>query len=327
MRYGPAERLLQLALEMQAAQTGLTIPDIMDRFEVSRRTAIRMRDAVIRAFPQADEVKSEDRYKRWRLNAGDARALAGMSADDLASLDSAARLLDNANMRMHADQLRTLGTKVRAFLDQRELRHIDPDLEALLEAEGIAHRPGPRPQISALTVASLRESIKSCRLVSFKYARRHKGNLSNWRTVSPLGLLYGHRHYLVATDDEKEQVKLFSLCGISDLTILNDSFSQDPQFDFKRFVANSFGVFQEAPVDVIWRFSPTAAPIARQYIFHNSQKLEDQDDGSLIVRFTAGGQLEMAWHLMSWGREVEVIAPETLKRLLPSPAPQWPALP
>lgn len=51
MRYSRAERLIQLALEMQAAHGGLSIADIEEKFEVSRRTAIRMRDAVMRAFP------------------------------------------------------------------------------------------------------------------------------------------------------------------------------------------------------------------------------------------------------------------------------------
>ena len=35
----------------------------------------------------------------------------------------------------------------------------------------------------------------------------------------------------------------------------------------------------------------------------------------------------MAWHLMSWGRHVEVLEPEALRAMLPSPMPEWPALP
>ena len=58
MRYSRAERLIQLALEMQAARGGLTIAEIQEKFEVSRRTAIRMRDAVIRAFPNSSEIKA-----------------------------------------------------------------------------------------------------------------------------------------------------------------------------------------------------------------------------------------------------------------------------
>jgi hypothetical protein len=39
MRYGPAEQLLGLLLELGAAHAGLSVADIMERFGVSRRTA------------------------------------------------------------------------------------------------------------------------------------------------------------------------------------------------------------------------------------------------------------------------------------------------
>jgi predicted DNA-binding transcriptional regulator YafY len=55
--------------------------------------------------------------------------------------------------------------------------------------------------------------------------------------------------------------------------------------------------------------------------------METQADGSLLVQFRAGGLLEMAWHLMCWGDAVEVVAPETLKSMLPAERPKWPALP
>jgi predicted DNA-binding transcriptional regulator YafY len=44
--------------------------------------------------------------------------------------------------------------------------------------------------------------------------------------------------------------------------------------------------------------------------------LEDQPDGSLIVRFSASGHLEMAWHLYLWGDDVEVLAPPALRQLV-----------
>jgi predicted DNA-binding transcriptional regulator YafY len=86
----------------------------------------------------------------------------------------------------------------------------------------------------------------------------------------------------------------------------------------QKFAERSFGVFQEEPFDVVWRFSPKAAPDARQFLFHPTQVLADQPDGSLIVRFRAGGALEMCWHLFTWGDQVEVMAPKRLRRMLTS---------
>jgi predicted DNA-binding transcriptional regulator YafY len=333
LRYGRADRMIQLALEMQAARGGLTLTDIEQRFDVSRRTAIRMRDAVIAVFPLADEVPSNDRSKRWRLAGNATQPLLGITADDLASLENAAALLVRENFIDQADELRGVASRIRATLAAELMRRIDPDLGALAEAEGIAMRPGPRPAIASSLFATLRTAIKSCRKVSFAYSSRISGN-DDIRTVRPLGFLYGHRHYLVALKDEDAVpgssapgVRFFSLPQISKLRLLSENFNRDPEFNLAAFVAPSFGVYEEAAVDVVWRFSAEATPIARQFQFHQSQTVELCDDGTMLVRFHAGGLLEMAWHLMTWGRHVEVLEPAALRDLLPDTMPDWPALP
>lgn len=326
MRYSRAERLIQLALEMQAARGGLTIADIMERFGVSRRTAIRMRDAVLRAFPDADDVTAGERAKRWRLPPGSAQLFTGAKADDLATLALAVETLEGQGLEAQAETLRQLGTKLRGQMTSGAQRTMEPDLEALLEAEGIAHRPGPRSPVAAQLLADLRDAIKSCRRVAFDYTSRTSGELGR-RTAAPLGLLYGHRHYLVADEDDGIGIRYFTLPSVRNLQITNMSFVRDPDFRIDGLVSASFGVFREDPVDVCWRFQPRAAPLARTFCFHESQSMEDDADGGLTVRFRAGGMLEMAWYLMAWGDAVDVVAPATLKALMPPNLPTWPALP
>ena len=73
---------------------------------------------------------------------------------------------------------------------------------------------------------------------------------------------------------------------------------------------------------------PEAAAHARAFHFHPTQSMEDQPDGSLIVRFTASGHLEMCWHLYMWGDSVEVLAPKALQKLVnPYRRSDFPALP
>lgn len=332
MRYARADRMIQLALEMQAARGGLTLSDIEARFGVSRRTAIRMRDAVIAAFPQADEVPSNDRAKRWRLDGANLHALMGVTAQDMAALDNAARLLDAANMGEQADAVRGVASKVKASMAAELMRRIEPDIAALAEAEGMVLHAGPRPAIAASLFQTLRTAILSCRKISFHYAGRISGQ-GAVRTVRPLGFLYGHRHYLVAQNDTPAadgaaaRPRFFSLPQISQLRLLGESFARDPAFDLKALVASSFGVFEEPAHDVVWKFAPEAAAVARQFAFHPTQTSEMLEDGSLIVRFRAGGLLEMAWHLMTWGQHVEVLEPPALKAMMPAILPQWPALP
>jgi predicted DNA-binding transcriptional regulator YafY len=60
-------------------------------------------------------------------------------------------------------------------------------------------------------------------------------------------------------------------------------------------------------------FAPSAAPDARGFLFHPTQTLRDEPDGSLSVRFRAGGMLEIAHHLMTWGPSVTIVAPAALR--------------
>ena len=67
---------------------------------------------------------------------------------------------------------------------------------------------------------------------------------------------------------------------------------------------------------MVWRFSPAAAETAKEFMFHPTQEVTREADGSLLVRFIASGHLEMAWHLYMWGDAVEVVAPERLRDMV-----------
>jgi predicted DNA-binding transcriptional regulator YafY len=172
MRYEKADNLLVLALEMQAARSGLSLIDIQERFAVGRRTAMRMRDAILRIFPQADELMLDDRTKRWRIPSGTLNRLVDFTADELADLETAIRVLERDNMKDQARSLENLSLKLRAALKPEISRRVEPDLEALIEAENLAMRPGPRPRNRIFVLEELRNAIKAFRVVTIKYRTR-----------------------------------------------------------------------------------------------------------------------------------------------------------
>jgi hypothetical protein len=76
-------------------------------------------------------------------------------------------------------------------------------------------------------------------------------------------------------------------------------FSRRGDFSLSEFAWHPSG-FQEAPFDVVCRFKSEAAIVLGSGVFHPGQTVEDMPDGSLIVRFCAGGALEMSWPLYTW---------------------------
>ncbi len=328
MRYEQAENLVSLALDMQAAYGGVSLADIESKYAVSRRTAQRMRDSVMRIFGGADEVPTDERLKRWRIPKGTLDRLVGVTADELANLEVAIKLLRQESMHGQAASLDGLATKLRASLQPHIQSRLEPDLEALLEAERLAMRPGPRPKTRLTVLEDLREAIKACRQVEIHHRNRVTRRMGR-RVVCPYGFLYGHRHYLVAFDPgvTLRKFRMFSLPNIERVERTDDFFERDPEFSLDAFSRNSFGIFQEDPFDVVWRFSPKAAHDAAEFEFHPDQETEVEPDGSMIVRFRAGGALEMCWHLYCWGDAVEVLEPAHLAKMCRANRETWPGRP
>lgn len=317
MRYEITDRVLQLALELQGSRIGLSLGDIQERFRVSRRTAQRMRDVILRNYPQTEQLTDDERRPRWRIPVSGVVAPGSVSADELADLEAAVKLLRRENQRRRADAVESVIRKIRASMPADVARRIEPDLEALVEAEGLALRPGPRPLIRPELIDSIRLAIKQGHELYVTYRSRHTGKTSG-RRLQPYGFIFGNRHYLVGVSPERhpDQLRMFDLSKIKLAKITARAFQRDPRISLAKFSARAFGLFQEEPRDVAWRFAPEAAEAAAEYIFHPTQAMERQSDGSLIVRFHAGGLLEMCWHLYTWGASVEVLAPAELKSMM-----------
>lgn len=184
-----------------------------------------------------------------------------------------------------------------------------------MTAEGLATRPGPRPRLEPDLGAKLREAIKSGRVISFGYTGRMTGQRSHQR-VRPHGILDGSLAYLVGRSDWTQEMRYWVLANMSDVTVTDEAFEFDEEFNLREFASRFFGVFQEEPLDVRLRVAPNAASDAAAFLFHPEQEMTRHEDGSLTVRFRAGGTREMCWHLFTWGEKVVVEEPESLRMQL-----------
>ena len=317
MRYEITDRVLQLALSMQGSRMGISLLDIEHEFRVSRRTAQRMRDAVLRNYPQAEVLEDNERRPRWRIPVAGIVTPGALAAGDIVDLEATAKLLRQRNLRARASSLETIARKLRAALPAATQRRLEPDIEALLEAEGLAMRPGPRPVIRSEVIDTIRLAIKQGQEIYVHYRSLHSRR-SSGRRLQPYGFLLGKQHYLVGMSPDRHpgEARLFALGQIQRVGSLDRPFVRDKAFSLQKFAERSFGVFQEAPKEIVWRFAPAVAHAVAEYVFHPSQSIEPQRDGSTIVRFRAGGLMEMCWHLYTWGANVEVLQPPELAKLM-----------
>jgi predicted DNA-binding transcriptional regulator YafY len=173
-------------------------------------------------------------------------------------------------------------------------------------------RPGPRPVVAAGVLPTLRRAILGMQPVVVRYAGSD-GSEPATRMLCPYGILYGGRGWLVGHVDGLPDMRLWRLDRIASVDLVDRVFTRREDFDLAAYAAQSFGVFQEEPIDVVVRFEPEAADDAVGWVFHPSQSVERESDGSLIVRFHAGGVQEMCWHMFTWGTAVTIVAPSSLR--------------
>ena len=316
MRYEPSQRLLRLALMLAGTRAGLTLDEIARELGVGRRTAERLRDGLVDLFPQLESWDDETRVRRWRLPGSALAGVAEPRAEVVAAVEALACECATRGEADRAGLLREAAATLCALMRPAALRRAEPDIEALMQAEGIAMRPGPRPRLDSALLPTLRRAILGVQLVAVRYIR--PGSEPALHLICPYGTLYGGdgRAWLVGHVEGLPHMRLWRLDRIASLDLLDRCFARREDFDFRAYAAQSFGVFQEAPMDVVLRVTPEAAGEAACWLFHPTQVATREPDGALRVSFHAGGAQEMCWHLFTWGAAVTVLEPDELRLAL-----------
>jgi predicted DNA-binding transcriptional regulator YafY len=320
---------LEFAQQLQASTYGMSLDDITEWLgtqsgtsqSASRSTAERALKMIRDMFDEHVEVVHRgdtysgrgDRRKRWRLRPGAIDKLTTFTASERSELAHAEKALRDSGLVDRADIVAKLASKLKAHLPSRARNSVDTDFEALMESEGLARSPGPRPELATELLHELRYAILAFQRLRLVY-RRRRDDAQTVVCVEPYGIIFGQRHYLVAysVNHYGEIPTLYALGNIISMEDTGETFVRR-DFDLNAFVSRSFGVFQEDPFQVIWRFSPNRAADVMEHHFHPNQTKTRMENGSIEVKFTAGGLHEMAWHLFTWGTDVEIIAPDKLR--------------
>ncbi|WP_295173451.1 WYL domain-containing protein [uncultured Brevundimonas sp.] len=313
MRHDKAAMVIDLARRMAASAEGLSLDEIARDMRVGRRTAERMRDAVLMLFPQVDEV-SDPPSKRWRIRGGLSAFEQAPTATEMLELSKAATALRAAGEPARATALEGLERKLKAAMRSTTLNRMAPDLEALVRAETIAVQAGPRPSADEAMLTAIRAAVLAQQPLGFTYSR--PGAEPRRRSVAPCGVMFGRANYLVAADRETGRIQTFRLDRMSHVAPQEGMAVPPADFDLNVFASQSFGIYQDEIEDVVLRIAPEGAAEAKGWRWHPTQSFEDQSDGGVIVQFRASGMRELAWHLFTWGEQVQILAPQRLKAVM-----------
>ncbi len=171
-------------------------------------------------------------------------------------------------------------------------------------------------QVDEALLSACRKAVRNRQRLSIRYFSAHR-DATDARTVQPYHLHYfqGEPH-LLAWCEWKQAFRQFFLGRVQEWELLEPdaAFARDPAFDAESYWQRGLGLQHgEPPVTVRARFSAYQARWIRERRYHPSQQIEEEPDGGLILTLHVSGMAEVQRWLLSYGAEVEVLAPEELR--------------
>ena len=303
-RLNKADDIIELGLMFQSSSCGISINDIAEKFECSRRSAERMKTVLFEKFPEkVEEVPSYDRKKRWRFKKGTMNCLISFSANDFANLEYLKNLSNNEGKKKEIDEL---VEKIKALTPQQNMTGLNNDISAILETEGVAVRQYSGVKVEPKTLEMLRNSMLAFRKIKFNYLEKEV-------TLNPYGIVISGKYYLVGFNENRKALRTYKIDKIKDLEVLDEYFDKDEVFNLKDWCNNSFGIYQEEPLNIVLEFNKEVKEDVLNYHFHPTQKVKELKNGNVEVRFTSGGTYAICQELFKWGTNVKVKSPEDFK--------------
>ena len=307
-RLTKAEQIIELAMMFQNSYCGLCIDDIKEHFECSRRSAERMKMLLFDMFPdKIEEVPTSDKKKRWRFVKGAMNALISFTANDFANFEYLKGLSNDENKKQQLDEL---VAKIKALTPQKNLRALDTDVSAIMESEGFAVRQYSRVKAEPKILEQLRNAMLAFKMVRFDYPINE---VVKTITLNPYGLVIADKYYLVGFSEYVNALRQYRVDKIINLTILDEYFEKDEKFSLTDYCNNSFGVYQQKPLNITLEFNKSVAQDVFNYHFHPTQKIKKLDSGNIQVKFTSGGTYAICQELFKWGCDVKIKKPAELK--------------
>jgi predicted DNA-binding transcriptional regulator YafY len=162
-------------------------------------------------------------------------------------------------------------------------------------------------------ISSVNAAVVDKTYIRISYYTMNRKKLTR-RTVAPYKVwFFDGTFYLLAHCLLRKKIRLFAVDRIKSIETTNESFELPPDFDINGIMRSSFGAFLGEPVEVVIWFSADVAGYIEEKVWHESQALLKQDDGSVILKLKVAGTDEIKFWIMTWGAKARVIQPHALR--------------
>ena len=137
--------------------------------------------------------------------------------------------------------------------------------------------------------------------------------------LQPYRLLFSRRSwYVIGRSSLHRGIRTFHVGRIRHLERLEDPYEIPRGFSVDRYLGNAWHLIPEPGPDheVRIHFAAKVAQNVAEVAWHKTQRLDYRADGSLEFQVTVSGLNEIAWWVLGYGDQAEVLAPAALRRLV-----------
>jgi predicted DNA-binding transcriptional regulator YafY len=302
-------RQWRIIQSLMAARKGKSATELSQALECHSRTVYRDLEALqLAGFPLYTE-KSEGRTLWSIIEGGRHNMPIPLNLTELMALYFSRKLLKILEGSAIHDSLVSLFEKVKATLPEAYVTYLEKIENSM--AVGVRARKTYRHFQETLT--AVQEAVQRQCAIEIDYFTMSRGKATR-RRVAPYKIwFYGETFYLIGYCAMRNGIRLFAMDRIKQIHLTEDTFDIPDDFDAESFMASSFGVFQGEPVKVRIRFSPEAAGYVSEKMWHPSQTLAPEPDGSTVFTAEVAGIDEIKRWIMGWGSAAQVLEPAALR--------------
>ncbi len=280
----------------------------MSEAEVSDKT-IRRDLKVLQNVFDIKERTGDSGVKRWRM-----KPLAdqvGFNYTDLLSIHMSQQFMEPLAGTPFWEGNRNVLRKVKGAIGDNAVRYIEKLSAGLHTTTVGASDYTQRGQM----IDQLMVAIEDRKVTLIVYQSMQATEAVE-QEVYPLGMVH-HRGslYLIAWSSRREEVRNFKLDRMESVDIQNLQYQVPADFNLQAWLSKSFGVWRSGSDDlqtIRIHFARSAARYVQESIWHESQQLFAQDDGSVIAEFQLPDIEEILKWILSFGRNATVLEPPAL---------------
>ncbi len=205
----------------------------------------------------------------------------------------------------------------RAFQKITELLPDDKSINLGDVEDTFTFRFGAIRQVDPEILNTVSKALQNRRSLKINYYAVGKDEISE-RALDPylLDNLRGD-WYLVGFCHLRQDLRVFSLNRIKNCFMLPGTFTIPGFFSYREYIKNAFGILRsDDPVEIAVELRGFEARLARERTWHASQRIEEREDGSIVIHLKVTGVEEVKRWVLSSGKDARVLEPGWLAKEL-----------